>query len=106
MQVLAALAQLGMRTAVSLEALVDVARQLEAAAADVAADPAAAGAAGATSALQRRATALLEQLDRAAQHEGAHCWGQIAVLCTARRFRWSCRWLRSRSGSATTDGAA
>jgi hypothetical protein len=68
--VLSALAQLGMRTAASLAALVDIARQLETAGALVAADPAAAEGAGAVSTLQRRAAALLDHLGRAAQHEG------------------------------------
>jgi hypothetical protein len=69
-QVLAALAQLGMRTAASLEALIGIAQQLEAAGAHIASDPAAAEAAGAVANVQRRAAALLDHLDRAAQHEG------------------------------------
>ncbi len=58
-----------MRTRVSLEALVDVARQLEAAAAE-AATVAVAMPAAELDAMLRRARALLEQLDRFAQHEG------------------------------------
>lgn len=62
-----------MRTRVSLEALVDVARQLEAAAAE-AATVAVAMPAAELDAMLRRGRALLEQLDRFAQHEGKNSY--------------------------------
>ena len=61
MQALTALAHLGMRTAVNLAALEDVARQLEASAEAPAPPPS----------LLPRARALAVQLGRLAQHEGA-----------------------------------